>query len=439
MFSKDLFLILFQRSWQALSGFVTTILATIYLSPVQQGWYYTFLSIASLYIFFELGLSSALMQFSSHMFTELKWIDKGGIEGENSQKFNSFFFSAVKHFVKVSGLFFLIIASIGYFFLSKKVGSIEGEFHWLRAWILLVFLTALNLMALPFLSVVEGSGEIKEVYSLKLFQGILGSILCWIVLILGMGVWCTLMLPLCSFIAFLIWLVARKSGLFNIWVLGRRRNLFDWSKELMPLQWRIGVGWVSIYLMSQLTVPIVFYFFDPILAGRVGLCLAVAHTVGILSQSWIARHVPKMSQAVANKDWNLFDSIFRRDVVYSLLFFILTSLTLLKLYAFVMQTKYAARLLPVDLFCYLLIFVFFYHISTSFAVHLRSYKSEPLIWLFLVGAIMTIVLTMYAAKFHSVSWMIYSMCLVQAILVFPCAFWMWKKHNKLLRTEAEGY
>jgi hypothetical protein len=439
MFSKNLFLILFQRSWQALSGFITTILATIYLSPVEQGWYFTFLSIASLYTLFELGLSSALLQISSHMFTELKWNNNGQVVGKNSQKFNSFFFRSVNYFLKAGLLFFIVVSSVGYFILIPKAVSIEGSFHWFQAWVFLVFLTALNLVTLPFMSIFEGSGEIKEVYSLKLFQGVLGSILCWIVLILGMGVWCTLIVPLCSFIVFLIWLLARKFGLLNIWVLGSGHRLFDWSKELMPLQWRIGIGWISIYLMSQLTVPIVFYFFDPILAGRVGLCLAVAHTVGILAQSWIARHVPKMSQAVANKDWNLFDSIYRRDIVYSLLFFILTSLALLWFYGLVMQSKYAFRLLPLDLFCYLLIFVFFYHISTSFAVHLRSYKREPLIWLFLVGAIMTILLTIYAAKFHSLRWIIYSMCLVQAILVFPCAFWMWKKYNKLLRIETESY
>lgn len=436
MFSKDLFLILFQRSWQALSGFITTILAMIYLSPMQQGWYYTFLSIASLYVLFELGLSSALMQFSSHMFTELRWGNKGEVVGKSSEKFHSFFFRAVSYFVRAGVLFFVVVSLIGYFVLSRKSGSIEGEFDWLSAWIFLVFLTALNLITLPFLSVVEGSGRIKEVYTLKLAQAILGSIFCWAVLVLGMGAWCVVMLPLCSFLTFLVWLIVKKSDLLKVLFLGVRNDLFDWSKELMPLQWRIGIGWISVYLMSQLTVPVVFYFFDPVLAGRVGLCLALAHTVGILSQSWIARHVPRMSQAVANKDWDLFDAIFKKDVIYSLLFFILISFVLIKFYAFAIQTKYAIRLLPIDSFCYLLLFVFFYHISTSFAVHLRSYKREPLIWLFLVGSLMTVALTIYGANLHSINWMIYSMCFIQAIVVFPCAFWMWRKHNKILRVES---
>jgi O-antigen/teichoic acid export membrane protein len=439
MFSKDLFLILFQRSWQALSGFVTTILATIYLSPIEQGWYYTFLSIASLCILFELGLASALTQLSSHMFTKLKWGAKGEVLGEQYQKFNSFFFHSVTYFVKASSLFFVVITLIGYLILDNKAGYIEDGFHWVQAWVLLVFLTALNLVALPFISVVEGSGKIKEVYSLKLAQGFLGSVFCWLALVFGVGIWCALMLPLSAFVVFIIWLVIRKPALLNVWLDGSKNHFFDWSKEVMPLQWRVGVGWVSVYLMSQLTVPLVFYFFDPALAGRIGLCLTVAHTVGILSQSWIARHIPKMSQAVANKDWDLFDIIFRRDIIFSLFFFIAVSLALLNFYAWAMETKYSVRLLPTDLFCYLLVFVFFHHINTSFAAHLRSFKKEPLIWLFLVGAIMTVILTIYAAKLHSINGVIYSMCLVQVILVFPCAFWMWKKHNNLLRAEMVGY
>lgn len=436
MFSKDLLIILSQRSWQALSGFVTTILATIYLNPVQQGWYYTFLSIASLHIFFELGLASALIQISSHMFTKLSWVNKGEVVGESYQKFNSFFFHSVNYFIKAGLLFFVLISAAGYFILSRKAGSVEGRFLWVHAWTFLVFLTALNLITLPFITIVEGSGEIKEVYTLKLAQGIIGSFVCWLTLIFGMGVWCTLMIPLSSFLVFLIWLIFRKSGLINTYILGGKNNVFDWSKELIPLQWRIGVSWVSIYLMSQLTVPIVFYFFDPAIAGKIGLCLAIAHMIGILSQSWIARHVPIMSQAVANKDWDLFDSLFRKDILCSLLFFILISFILIKFYALSIQTKYASRLLPIDSFSYLLLFVFFYHISTSFAVHLRSYKREPLIWLFLISSLITVGLTIYSAKLHSINLIIYSMCFVQAIFVFPCAFWLWKKHNKILRIES---
>jgi len=373
------------------------------------------------------------------MFIKLRWTNKGEVVGENHQKFSSFFFNAVSYYIKAGLLFFVIIALIGYFILSRKAVSIESNFNWKQTWIILVFLTSLNLMALPFVSVVEGGGKIKEVYSLKLAQGILGSIFCWLALVLGAGIWCVLMPPLGAIFVFLLWVNIKKSGLYNVWLAGHKNHLFDWSKELMPFQWRIGVGWVSVYLMSQLTVPIVFYFFDPVQAGRIGLCLAVAHTVGILSQSWITRNVPKMSQAVANKDWDLFDRIFRRDFIFSLFFFITTSLALIKFYIWAIETKYSVRLLPVDLFCYLLVFVFFYHINTSFAAHLRSYKKEPLIWLFLIGALSTIAVTIYAAKLHSISWMIYSMCLVQAIVVFPCAFWMWKKHNSLLRTEMIGY
>ena len=55
---------LVSRGWGLLSGLVTLLLVVRYLTPDEQGYYYTFASLLAMQILFELGMSVVVMQFS---------------------------------------------------------------------------------------------------------------------------------------------------------------------------------------------------------------------------------------------------------------------------------------------------------------------------------------------------------------------------------------
>jgi O-antigen/teichoic acid export membrane protein len=433
IFSKDLIIILSQRSWQALAGFLTTIFITKYLSPEEQGWYYSFISVSALYVLFELGVSSALSQISSRMFIHLVWDDGGNVKGQGREKFNAFFVASIKYYLMIAVLFFLVVSLGGYFFFQHSSASSLLNSQWTFPWIMLILLTAINLLTLPIISIVEGSGNIAEVYLLRLAQGVVGSILCWFALISGGKLWCILMMPLSSILIFVFWMTTKKLGLYRVLRSSVNNQKFNWSKEVLSFQWRVGLSWISVYAMSQLIVPIVFYFINPEVAGQLGMCLAIAHMIGILSGSWITRHLPIMSKAVGKKEWQFFDETFKKDFEYSVIFYLLSSLVLMGLYGLVFRTEYGIRLLDPNLFAFLLVFVFLYHISNSLAMHLRCHKKEPLVWLFLLGAILNVSFVIFSSKIYSVSWVIYSICLIQAFLIVPGSYYLWKRNNKLWR------
>src|SRR5580698_7151699 len=54
------------RGWASLAGIVTVILIARFLSPAEQGYYYTFGSLVALQIVFELGFSFVILQMASH-------------------------------------------------------------------------------------------------------------------------------------------------------------------------------------------------------------------------------------------------------------------------------------------------------------------------------------------------------------------------------------
>lgn len=424
-----------QRLWQALAGAVTMLLITTQLDPVAQGWYYTFVSVAALYSVFEMGLSASVLHVTAHKFLRLDWA-ASGVVGEGAAEFGSFVAKSVQVYLIKAVLFFLVVYLIGIYLFNDRVATFVQPLAWVAPWTVLVFLTSLGLLALPFLAVVEGSGAIAEAYGVRLAQGVVGSLSCWLLLWSDAALWATAMMGLAVVCVVLAWLRTRRQ---NLWLLVRQNwssNHFDWAKELWPLQWRVGLGWISVFAWSQLATPIVFFYQGPIAAGQMGLSLTVAHMVGLIAQSWIARGVPSMSQAVARQDWAELRRIFAFDLKRALMVFLGGSIVVFILWLILSDTAYVERVLPGEAFLALFLFVFFYLLNGALASQLRSFKKEPLLWVFLLGGVLSLLGTWWAAQ-HSVEAVVYAMLLVQLVVVLPLAYRTWKIKIKAWQLEPQ--
>src|SRR5882757_3771880 len=69
------------RGWQSLAGLVTIALIGRFLSPAEQGYYYTFGSLVALQIVFELGFSVVVLQLATHEVAHLTVLPDGTIAG----------------------------------------------------------------------------------------------------------------------------------------------------------------------------------------------------------------------------------------------------------------------------------------------------------------------------------------------------------------------
>jgi O-antigen/teichoic acid export membrane protein len=429
MLTKSLILIFTQRLWQALGGALTIIFIAHTLSPNQQGWFYTFMSISSLYTLFEMGLSMVLVQVAANMFVKLGWLPDGGLIGRNKEVFISFFSSAMKLYIRVALLFFGFAFMVGYFIFTQKSGYIIEKRSWLWPWITLLIGTAANMMTLPFFAVVEGSGDVAEVYAIRLLQGILGSFLCWIVLFSEGDLWAVSMMPISSVVVSLLWLYKKRPQLLNVILSKSPSKKFNWSQEVWPFQWRIGLNLISLFAMSQLCVPILFYYQNSTVAGQMGLSLSIVHMLGIFSQSWITRHITHMSHAAAKKNWLILDDIFKKAFLRSVITFFVGGLIALILLKFTTQSSYANRIFGFWQFIGLLIFSFFYYINIALAMQLRSFRKEPLVWITFFGGIFISIATLITAKNYSIDGVILAIVLIQAFLISPLSFYLWKVRN----------
>jgi len=422
--------IFLQRLIQGFTGLITLFFVTHYLSLDMQGWYYTFASIAGAWILFDLGFSVILLQFSAHIFNTLRWLLYGAVDGESYGRFNSLLKQSFRFYIGAALSFFLVVAPVGIFFFFQR----DNEWHdWISPWISLVTFTGLNMLSLPFIAIVEGSGRIKEVYYLRIIQNLLSSVGLWSALMFGYQLWALSLFPMIAFMVAVLWLLLLKPILLKKTVVNKIDAL-SWRKEIWPMQWRMGLSYLAGYLLIQIYTPILFHYDSAKAAGQFGLSLTIVSMLGLLAQSWIVRSVPSLGKAVASKNWVKFDRMFKYDLKISVLFFLLGLIMVLALglYAHLM-TSYGQRILPIISFMGLLLVGFIQHINFALTTHLRAYKEEPTAIIFLISTLITIPIAMYSAAIFSTGGVVFSILLVQILFTLPMTIYYWIKFNRQWR------
>ena len=415
-----------QRVWQAVTGVITLALVAHFLSPVEQGFFYTLASIAALHMALDMGLSAVLVQFAAREFLGLSWAGGGQVEGAGSSRFLALVRLSLRWY-GMAALLFLLAFPAGVVFLDSGYGDLA--YDWRGPLALLVFATAANFLFLPSLALIEGSGDVNEVYAVRLVQGVVGGSAAWVLLLIGGGLYAVAMMPLGSAVVAAGWLVFRRSGMVTQ-ALSQNLDGFQWGTEVWPLQWRIGASWLAGYALVLMHVPLLFRTQGPTAAGQMGVTMTVANMLSLLALSWMTAQLPAMTQAVATRDWAKLDWVFWRAFRLSSLAFAGGAALFLAVRSFLESTPYGVRFLPVAETVSLLFAMGFYHVSGLFAAYLRSHLQEPFLWLSLIGAILTAIAAIWVAPLWGAQGIVIVLLVVNGLFFFPAAVWMWLHYRR---------
>jgi hypothetical protein len=402
------------------------ILAVHFLSSEEQGWYYSFISVAALYTLFDLGLSAVLVQLTAHAFPGLRWTTPGLLRGKTRRYLQVLIGRSVRWYVLLGVLFVALLVPGGLLFFGAKHAS---SLQWAAPWVTTCLLTGLSLIALPFLAVLEGSGEVSQVYAVRFLQGVCGSIACWCALASGGGLWATAMAPTMATVIPLGWIFLQKPGLIAT-ALRYSKGGFDWRIEVWPMQWRLGANWLCGYLLTQINIPILFRVQGAIEAGQLGLSLAIVNTLGLFAQSWMVGRIPSMAKAAALRDWKGLDRMFARDFTLSILVFLAGMGALLLAHHLLAHVAFVTRILPFWQFAALMVFALASHLIGGMAAYLRSFRREPFIVLVGVGTLFTVPVILWAAVHYSSAGIVAVLAGSNLLINFPLAFIIWKRSKR---------
>ena len=400
-FDIHVFQVLSQRCWQIIAGGVTLFVVPWALTSIEQGYYFTFASLLALQTFFELGLNYVVMQMAGHEAAKLTIGADGQLHGDpdSASRLISLLSLNRRWYRIAAPAFAAVLMVAGFFFFSH--GQALPLQKWFGAWFLLVFFTAVNLYLSPHMSILEGVGRVGQVARLRLYQSAVGMLLMWVGFAMGLGLWAV---PFVSGVAALstsLWL--KRYG--KLWTFAdnavNSRACIDWRRDILPMQWRIGLSWLSGWVIFNSFAPMLFMHQGAVEAGRVGLALTMFMSITMLGMSWVNGAAPQFLRYIALNQRIILNQLFKRVFLTSASFVLIASIALLGCVALLKAGDYVfvGRIASLKvLACLALVTIVNSFISVA-AVYMRAHKEEPMLWPSVAMGILTGIAAWIGSKY----------------------------------------
>lgn len=414
----------------AVGGAISSLLIGTFLTRDEQGFYYTFSSVLAIQVFFELGLGGIISQFIAYEMANTTITDSVHLEGEgkNLSRISSILRFCLKWYSAVAGgtLFFLIL--VGFFFFSEY-GLNYPTVKWQGAWIIVVLGTSLNLLISPFISILQGMNRVTEMARLDLIKYSVTVPVSWVILILGANIYLLGIVSMINFVITLYLLISSSyhklfANIYQIQQCGE----FSYFYEILPLQWRIGLSWLSGYFIFHFFTPTVFAFCGAVVAGQMGMTLAVVNSIISFVVAWTSTRVPAWSMYISKKDYESLDQslieVIRNSSIVSILLvlFVSTVLFLLNILHFNLSERFLPLWLSLALFMTIPINI----IINTLATYLRCHKKEPFLHAALVVGLLSGLSTYIFAKNYGVTYVVIGYVLVVYVVSLPLSLFIFK-------------
>jgi len=378
------------RGWSGVAGLITVALIARKLSPAEQGYYYTFGSLVALQIVFELGFSVVILQLATHEVAHLT-IDADdrifGPEASHS-RLASVLRKALKWYTVAAVLMACFLIPAGWHFFGTDPDPLHPV-AWRLPWICVVLASSITFQIDPIFSFLEGCGFVARVARTRLAQSITGGLLAWAALLTHHGLFAPALLISGQVIAGVAWLISRRRLLLHLLRHPVGQHAIDWWKEVWPFQWRIAVSFACGFFIFQLFNPVLFKYWGPTAAGRMGMSMSLSNAIAAIAIAWINTKAAPFGAMIARREYDSLDRLFFRSAWQSLLLALLGSVTvwlgvLLLNYRHV---PFAQRVLSPLPLAFLLISMCLNQVVNSWALYMRAHKQEKFLALSVAGAV----------------------------------------------------
>lgn len=428
------------RVVQGVMGILTVFFISSFLDGVEQGFYYTFGSIVSLQVFFELGLTGIMTQYVAHEASHLQRGDNGEYKGD--PKYESRLASLVNFCIKwytvLAGAVLLFLLLFGYFYFKKYGDTQSNDVEWQLPWLLICLGTAIKLFQSPFNSILTGLGFVVDTSKITFYQQLVIPVITCFGLAVGWKLYVT---GIGYLLSVLIWFFySQKKGLLLIILKLAKVKITErisYIKEIFPFQWKIALSWVSGYFIFQLFNPVLFATEGAVVAGQMGMTLQALNAIMAFTMSWNNTKIPLYSRLIAQKDYPQLDNVFNKTVrqmsivgltllVSFFLFIVILNVTQFQLRGSVLAERFLTYL-PLFL---MMIPIYLQQFTNCWATYLRCHKKEPFLIISVVCGFLCMFSTVFFGKLFGLMGIVIGYCTIQSLL-FPWGYSIYVKYKKI--------
>ncbi len=420
---------LIAKAWSVVASPITLFFIAQFLSPVAQGFFYTFGSVLAMKVFFELGLTNVIVNFASHDHANLNHADPA--VGHRSRiRLGNLLAVSIKYYAIGAALFILVISLVGCYFFSQAKNGAGPPVDWKGPW-LLVCVSEGGILALsPIVAFLQGCDRVVEVLRFRMLESVLANVLSWTILLNGGGLYNACATSVASFVVIGSWLLFRhRKFLSDVLRDGRSSQELDWWVEVFPMQWRIGLSWLLGYFIYQLFNPILFATSGAVVAGKMGMSLNLLNSISGVALAWVVTKTPNFGGLIAKRHWHALDRLFLGSLWRSVLILIMGLVIVCFGQALTIhygwKINFFTRMLDPLAFGLLALAILANHTTACVAVYLRAHKQEPMLAPTVVGALLTIPgVYFFGRAYHAMG-----VCSVYMALAWIGVIWSWWLFN----------
>jgi O-antigen/teichoic acid export membrane protein len=438
-FDQAVVFTLLGRAWSALAGVLTLILVTRYLSLTEQGFYYTFASLLAMQVIFELGMTYVIMQIASHERARLYLSEKGLLEGDPLARLRlaSLLRLGTRWYGVLAGIFLITLVPAGLLFFNNYMQKsvVPG---WQVAWIWTVLAAAGNLFVSPVLAFLEGCGFLTEVVKMRTFQAIVATAMLWVALVMHLGLNAAGVFATVNLLVSVGWVLSKyRVLLVDLLFTPMVSQGLNWWREIWPFQWRIALSWLSGYFANQLFIPVLFAFYGPAEAGRLGMSITMMGTVSSVALAWVYTKGPTFGKYASLGQVDHLDALFFRSFKQAILVSGLGAVLVLCIVLFLnhLHSPFASRILAPLPFALLVAATFVNVIWSAEAMYLRAFKQEPFLSVSLLTGFLVCVLNYLLGRAYGASGMMLGYLAVNLVVGLGLGTWVFNNKRLLWRKE----
>jgi hypothetical protein len=377
------------KGLQLLATPITMLLVIRFFDLELQGYYYTFLSLLALQSFFELGFYIVITNVAAHEWAHLTLSRDGVIQGDARaiSRLVSLGRLVFRWYAFASAAFFVVVLIAGFALFS---GSANPAIDWRTPWIVLVVIASLNLWAAPFSALLEGCDQVAQVHRYNFLQATISSLLGWVVIAAGGGLWTTVAIASGQLLALLGLLLVRYRAFFRVFFCVPARETISWRGEIWPLQWRLALSGLVSYFAFSLFNPVMYHYHGAETAGRMGMTLQIVFGLQMVAMIWIKTQVPNFGRLISLGRFSELERVWRTAAFRSAATYALLGIAVLTAVLVVANRRpgIAERVLPLDLIAAFLLAGIFMNVAQSFTAYLRAHKKEPILVMSVVTSLL---------------------------------------------------
>ena len=379
----------------------TVLLIVRTLSPVEQGYYYTLLSLVSLQVVFELGFSFVIQQLAAHECVHLELHADGSVTGDPGAhaRLASALKLSVRWYTVAAAAMAMILAPLGLVFFSHYAAYGEAQIAWQGPWIAAVLANSASLWCMPFYSFLEGCGHVRAVAAMRFRQAGAAALCAWGPLVMHHGLYSPAMVIAGQIAIGLLYVAGHRHLLAGLLRYRNGETAIEWRHEVWPFQWRIAVSSMCYYFTAQVFIPILFAVRGPVEAGQMGMALSITGYMTVLALAWTSTKSTPFGSMIARRAFEELDQLFRHTQAQSLAAFatialgVCAGVAVLPFFA----PRLAMRLVSPQLFIVLVAAAGANCAIQSLATLLRSFKREPFLIQSLIASSLTLALVALSA------------------------------------------